>query len=65
MTKYIAARHRRSNVPTLVVGLLVLLLVVIGVLVLAFLLSWVRGSMGPVAANVGWNRPGDGIGPGR
>jgi len=45
MTKYIAARHRRSSVPTLVVGLLVLLLVVIGVVVLAFLLSWVRGSM--------------------
>jgi len=45
MTKYIAARHRRSSVPTLVVGLLVLLLVVIGVLVLAFLLSWLRGSL--------------------
>jgi len=45
MTKYIAARQRRSSVPTLVVGLLVLMLVVIGVLVLAFLLSWVRGSM--------------------
>jgi len=45
MTKTVVARHRKSSVPTLVVGFLVLLLVVIGVLVLAFLFSWVRGSL--------------------
>jgi polyisoprenyl-teichoic acid--peptidoglycan teichoic acid transferase len=39
------AKHRRDGTPTLVVGFLVLLLVVIGVIVLAFLLSWVRGSL--------------------
>lgn len=45
MTKDTIARHRRSRVPTLVVGFLVLVLVAIGVLVLVFLVSWVRGSM--------------------
>jgi len=45
MTKDMAARRGSSSIPALVVGLLVLLLVVIGVLVLAFLFSWVRGSM--------------------
>ena len=45
MTKDTIARHRRSRVPTLVVGFLGLVLVAIGVLVLVFLVSWVRGSM--------------------
>ncbi|MCJ7550531.1 MAG: LCP family protein, partial [Anaerolineae bacterium] len=53
----IAARHRRSSVPTLVVGLLVLLLVVIGVVVVAFLLSWVRGSIAMPGISPGL--PGD------
>jgi len=45
MTKDMAARRRRNSIPALVVGLLVLLLVIVGVLVLAFLFSWVRGSL--------------------